>query len=263
MKMFAGNFRLSNSMKFSKEIALDSSMFGPTDETKDFAILKFPREGFIMPRMPISYTGIFYTMKVHALGYVGHIEGLVASNGEVSNIQGSQFSITLISAPGFSGAAVISDGVGRAVGYMYGNWDASTQKNSQHQSLACKLDAVIDAMPRKPSPSSPPENFQNKSNKARKSMGKVETAKEDADEDDEEEEDADEDDKKEEDAEAGGQWLEGRERTSRRSKMGRGEKRKTKSERKLTTKVEYDFIKFSRRLNCSWIFFLNFNRLPV
>ena len=51
---------------------------------------------------------------------------------------------------------MIADGIGRAVGYMFGNVDFSLQKNSQHQCLVFKLDNVARITGRRDSPPNSP-----------------------------------------------------------------------------------------------------------
>ncbi len=148
--------RLTDSKDFSKQFNLDSSLFSHFDKDSDYAVLKLSSDGFNMQRIPIDLCGIDLTLKVRTIGFVGHHNELSMSFGEVSSVWAGKFSTTLISAPGYSGAAVVSDGYGRAVGYMFGNFDTANMKNSQHQSLAYKFDDLVKATKRRSSPSNSP-----------------------------------------------------------------------------------------------------------
>ena len=147
-----------------KEFILCPSIFGICDKDNDFAIMKFSREGFMMKRLPVSLE-VGMTMKIHAFGFIGHQEDNITSgcngynitNGEITALMPNQFYMSLLSAPGYSGAAIVSDGYGHAVGYMYGNLDAGTNKNSQHQSLGFTFDGVLKMVRRYDSPPLSPE----------------------------------------------------------------------------------------------------------
>jgi Trypsin-like peptidase domain len=138
------------------DFVLSSDSFSVCDKEHDFAILKFPKERFTMERLPISLMGINYTMHVHAFGYIGHSGQFCVSDGQISVVEAASFGMTFLSAPGYSGAAVVSDGLGRVVGYLYGNVDSSNAINSQHQSLAFKIDRVAEITRRRESPQSSP-----------------------------------------------------------------------------------------------------------
>jgi len=142
--------------EFAADFVLSSGSFSVCDKDHDFAILKFPKEKFTMERLPISLTGVDYTMLVHAFGYLGHSGQFCVYDGQISVVEAASFGMTFLSAPGYSGAAVVSDGLGRVVGYLYGNVDSSNAKNSQHQSLAFKIDRVAEITRRRESPQSSP-----------------------------------------------------------------------------------------------------------
>ena len=113
-----------------------------------------------MRRIPVSLAvsaSVRATMAVHAFGYIGHTNRLNITGGEVSGFIPEGFTMNLLSAPGYSGAAIIADGYGRAVGYMGGNLDASEDKNSQHRSYAYKFDQVILATGWKSTPTNSPD----------------------------------------------------------------------------------------------------------
>ena len=132
---------------------LDTSLFSHYHEEYDFVILSLPRENFNMPRIPITLVGVDLTLKIHSLGFVGHHGKFSITDGIVSSIIPGGFTMNFLSAPGFSGAAVLADVQGRAVGYMGGNLDSSsTGKNSQHRSYAFMFDDVAIATRRQDSP---------------------------------------------------------------------------------------------------------------
>jgi hypothetical protein len=146
---------LFNVCGFEHKFVLTSEIFLSCDETADFAVLKLPKEGFDMERIPISLD-VSLTLKVHSLGYLGHTQKFNVACGEVCSLGELNFTTNIISAEGYSGAAIIADSLGRAVGYMGGNWDSSVQMNSQHQSYAMKFDAVVSATGRQLTPPNSP-----------------------------------------------------------------------------------------------------------
>jgi hypothetical protein len=140
---------------FSREVTITSSVFCAYAKDEDFAVLKIPRTGFNMPRIPISLN-VTLTLKIHAFGYIGHSKQFNVSGGEISGLITEGFTMNLLSAGGYSGAAILVDGYGRAVGYMGGNYDASNNKNSQHQSYAFRFDRVMHDTGRQSTPTSSP-----------------------------------------------------------------------------------------------------------
>lgn len=149
------NLRLRNEKNFVHEFVLTSDLFYKWEKDEDFAVLKLPSTGFTMSRIPI-YLVVSLTLKIHAFGYIGHTKQFNVTGGEVSGMIPEGFVMNLLSAGGFSGAAVLADVCGRAVGYMGGNLDASKDKNSQHQSYAFRFDRVIHATGRKVTPTTSP-----------------------------------------------------------------------------------------------------------
>lgn len=142
--------------KFSYQFVLTSDMFYKFAAEEDFAVLKLPKAHFSMLRIPVTL-GVSLTLKVHAFGYTGHTKGgFNITGGEVSAFIPEGFAMNLLSAPGFSGAAIVVDGYGRAIGYIGGNLDASKEKNSQHQLYGYRFDHVIKATGRETSPSNSP-----------------------------------------------------------------------------------------------------------
>lgn len=144
-----------NDEDFSHELKVVSSVFHSFDKDDDFAVLKIPKADFSMPRIPISLE-VFLTLRIHAFGYIGHTREFNVSGGEISGLIADGFTMNLLSAGGYSGAAILADGYGRAVGFMGGNLDASKDKNSQHQSYGCRFDRVIRATQRQITPTSSP-----------------------------------------------------------------------------------------------------------
>ncbi len=134
---------------------LSSETFLCYNMEEDYAVLQLPKDGFTMERIPITLN-VGLCLKIHAFGYIGHTKEFNVTHGEISSMIPHGFTMSLLSAPGYSGAAILSDGAGRAVGYMGGNLDASTAKNSQHQSYAFKFDTVITATHRTTIPTSSP-----------------------------------------------------------------------------------------------------------
>lgn len=145
---------LSNS-DFRMEFILISDVFLVWDINEDYAVIQLPKNGFCMSRIPIALS-LRLTQRVHAFGYIGHTGEFNITPGEVCSIIPRGFTMSLLSAPGYSGAAILSDGLGRAIGYMGGNLDASAIKNSQHQAYAFRFDEVAIATRRQESPSSSP-----------------------------------------------------------------------------------------------------------
>lgn len=139
---------LKNEDGFNYQFTLTSEVFYTWGRHADFAVLKFPRIPIFLIPCP--------TMYVHAIGYVAHTSNFLLTGGEISGIGAETFTMNLLSAPGYSGAAIVSDYLGRAVGYMGGNLDFAKEKNSQHQSYAYKFDMVMLATDRKVSPNTPP-----------------------------------------------------------------------------------------------------------
>jgi hypothetical protein len=147
--------KLYNENGFSYEFELSSDTFLCCEKDEDFAVLKLPRSEFTLPRIPISLN-LLVTMKIHAFGYIGHTKTFNITRGEVINLIPEGFTMNLLSAEGFSGAAILADVFGRAVGYMAGNLDASKNKNSQHQSYAFTFNRVAVVTKRKVTPSNFP-----------------------------------------------------------------------------------------------------------
>lgn len=147
--------KLHNEDEFEFSFALTSDLFHSWEKEEDFAVLKLPKAHFTMRRIPISL-GISLALKIHAFGYIGHTKQFNISGGEVSGLIVEGFTMNLLSAGGFSGAAVLADSYGRAVGYMGSNLDASTDKNSQHQSYGFRFDRVILATKRQVTPTYSP-----------------------------------------------------------------------------------------------------------
>jgi hypothetical protein len=147
---------LRNENGFEHKFVLTSEMFRCYGEAEDFAVLQLPKEGFTMERIPISLD-VSLTLKVHSFGYVGHTQKFNVACGEVCSFLGYlEFTTNINSAGGYSGAAIVADSLGRAVGYMGGNLDANAQMNSQHQSYAIKFDAVVHATDRQVTPPNSP-----------------------------------------------------------------------------------------------------------
>jgi hypothetical protein len=140
---------------FSYEFDLTSDLFFRWKEEEDFVVLRLPSDGFTLPRIPINLATTL-TMKIHAFGYIGHLQSFNITGGEIAGYLAEGFTMNLLSAPGYSGAAIIADGYGRAVGFMGGNYDSSDKKNSQHQSYAFKFDQVILSTNRQNTPTSSP-----------------------------------------------------------------------------------------------------------
>lgn len=147
--------KLRNEDGFGHNFQLTADLFHSWEKDEDFAILKLPKAGFTMQRIPISL-GISLTLRIHAFGYIGHTKQFNISGGEVAGFIAEGFTMNLLSAGGFSGAAIIADGRGRCVGYMGGNLDASHDKNSQHQSYGFRFDRVILATKRETTPTNSP-----------------------------------------------------------------------------------------------------------
>ncbi len=108
-------------------------MFHCYDFEDDYAVIKFTfGDSSSIQRIPISYN-ITETMEVHAFGYVGYLSGnekgnYLITNDEITRINERGFQMSSLSAQGLSGSAIIADKVGRAVGYLGGNIDASKEK---------------------------------------------------------------------------------------------------------------------------------------
>jgi hypothetical protein len=149
------SFTLSNE-NFRMSFPLSSDIFLCYDEDDDYAILKLPKDGFTMQRIPISLS-VGICLKIHAFGYIGHTEVINVTPGNISSMVPYGFTMSFLSAPEYSGAAILSNGEGRAVGYMMcGNLDARESIHSQHQSYAHKFDKVIRATNRTHTPTSFP-----------------------------------------------------------------------------------------------------------
>jgi hypothetical protein len=146
---------LRNDFGLSYPFTLTSDLFYRWNLDHDFAVLKLPRNQFHMPRIPVELA-TRPTMFIHAFGYIGHTNQFTITGGEITGYIPECFTMNLFSAPGYSGAAIIADAYGRAVGYMGGNLDASKRVNSQHQSYAFKFDVVMRATNRQNSPTSSP-----------------------------------------------------------------------------------------------------------
>lgn len=147
--------RLSNEDEFEYEFVLTADMFQSFGKDEDFAVLKLPKSSFKMQRIPVSFD-ISLTLKIHAFGYIGHTKAFNVTPGEVTGMVPYGFTMSPLSAEGFSGAALVADSKGRAVGYMGGNLDASKDKNSQHQSYGLRFDKVIVATKRQVTPTYSP-----------------------------------------------------------------------------------------------------------
>lgn len=117
-----------NSGDFVNSFVVTSEVFQFYSREEDFAVLKFPIDGFVVPRITLRLD-VFATLKVLVLGYNGHTSQLNISGGEVSGLIPQGFTLNLLSAGGFSGAAIIADKFGRAVGYMGRNLNTSEKNN--------------------------------------------------------------------------------------------------------------------------------------
>jgi hypothetical protein len=146
---------LGNDDNFKQEFVVTSKIFHSSQKDEDFVVFKLPKGGFTMPRIPISLS-VSLTLKIHAFGYLGHSKQLNVSGGEIAGLRPDGFVMNLLSAEGYSGAAIIADSCGRAVGYMGGNWNTSEKKNSQHQSYGYRFDRVFHATQRKLTPTNSP-----------------------------------------------------------------------------------------------------------
>eukprot|EP01031_Cornospumella_fuschlensis_P031465 gene31465-38031_t len=133
-----------------------SEVFRCWDERHDFAVLELPRSAFTMARIPVYLGGLQQTMMIHAFGHIGYSGSFNITGGEVSSFIPHGFSMNLLSALGYSGAAILADGVGRAVGYIGGNWDSSKGNNSQHQAYWYKFDIAVESTGRQATPTSSP-----------------------------------------------------------------------------------------------------------
>ena len=139
--------------------ALTRDMFICFSVEKDYAVIKFDSSQMasVPQRIPISYT-IAVTMPIHAFGFPGYKNGqAMVINGEITLIKQNRFQLSLLSAPGLSGSAIIADDSGRAVGYLGGAIDASNNNNSQQQSYAFKFDEVAACTNRDESPATSPD----------------------------------------------------------------------------------------------------------
>jgi hypothetical protein len=143
---------LRNDFEFSYPFTLTSDLFYRWDLNYDFAVLKLPRNQFHMNSLRVEL-GTYPAMLIHAFGYIGHTNKLTITGAEITGYIPECFTMNLL--PGYSGAAIIADGYGRAVGYMGRSLDASKRVNSQHQSYAFKFDCVMSATNRQKSPTSP------------------------------------------------------------------------------------------------------------
>jgi hypothetical protein len=150
------NLTLINRDGLRYDFALTKDSFSNyVSEEFDYVVLKLPKSNFTIERIPISLD-VHLTLKIHAFGYIGHTKEFNISGGEVSGNIPSGFTMNLLSAPGFSGAAIVADYNGRAVGYLGGNYDASIKPNSQHQSYAFRFDVLVTATKRQMTPTSSP-----------------------------------------------------------------------------------------------------------
>lgn len=150
--------KLQNEGKsFEHSFSVTSDIFMCWDQEHDFTVLKLPRSGFTMARIPI-HLGLYETMNIHAFGFIGHTGCFNITGGEVTGFIPEGFTMNILSAPGFSGAAILSDGIGRAVGFMGGNLDSSKERNSQHQAYGYRLDRVVEMTGRQEMPTSSPES---------------------------------------------------------------------------------------------------------
>lgn len=70
-------------------------------------------------------------MPIHTFVYVGDTSQFVITGGEITGHIPKCITVNLLSAPGYSGAAILADDYGLAVGYM---GEVSHQKNNQHPS---------------------------------------------------------------------------------------------------------------------------------
>lgn len=133
---------LRNDVGLNYQFTLTSDLFYRCSPDEDFAILKLPSDHFNMPRILITLE-THATQCIHAFGYIGHTNVFAITAGEITGYIPLCFTMNLLSAPGYSGAAILADGYGRAVGYMGRNLNASKEKNSQHHSCAYKFDRII------------------------------------------------------------------------------------------------------------------------
>jgi hypothetical protein len=143
--------KLHNEFEFKHEFVLTADLFHSCNEENDFAVLMLSKDGFTMKRIPVSLE-VTRGLKIHSLGYVGHSNVFNSVPGEITSLVPRGFTTNVIFAPGY----ILADYIGRAVGYMGGNWDFGSEKNSQHQSFAFPFGPVILATGRQTSPTNSP-----------------------------------------------------------------------------------------------------------
>jgi hypothetical protein len=72
----------------------------------------------------------------------------------VTGLVAGGFTMNLLSAGRYSGAAILVNSCGRAVGYTGGSYDASDSENPRRQSCAFRIDHVMRVTRRQTAPTS-------------------------------------------------------------------------------------------------------------
>lgn len=145
---------------FQYKFDLNSDVFYAYEKEADYTILKLPKDSFKMSRIPVGQE-IHQTQRIHAFGYIGHTQAFNITPGEVTGFIPEGFTTNILSAPGYSGAAILADYYGNVVGYMGGNLDSSNINNSQHQSYGFRFDRILFVHPRQKTPPTSPLNDSN------------------------------------------------------------------------------------------------------
>ncbi|OQR81454.1 crinkler (CRN) family protein [Thraustotheca clavata] len=152
--------KLKEVYKFS----LESGICWRCSSDFDFAIFEVPTPPNVqleLVRCEMAY-GVYPSMPVHVFGFPGSLKGKFDHDyaiipAEVTGTQGSQMTLSTLSAPGLSGSAVVCTKMGIPVGYMGGGFDGSS-KNEQYQSYGF----TFFGMPRLPSAMPPQDDEETK-----------------------------------------------------------------------------------------------------
>ena len=135
---------------------LNVDMFQYDSREDDYVVLRCSlTDSSVVERVAISYT-VCETMRVHAFGFAGYLDKPLITDGQITLTEANGFQMSLLSAEGLSGSAVIADNVGRAIGYLGGGIDSSKKSNSQHQSYGFPFAMVAKATGRRISPKTSP-----------------------------------------------------------------------------------------------------------
>jgi len=127
---------------FKHDFIVTYGVFYSCDESRDFAVLKLPKDGFTMQRISVGLD-VSHTFKVNVFYCSRNIDRISISCGEVSGYFWGGLIVKILCADRFSGAAIIVKGSGEAIGYIGGSYESRDEVYISYH--AFRFDSVLDA----------------------------------------------------------------------------------------------------------------------